>query len=320
MDILLLMPDFFDYPKMIIEEFESQNHRVTYICNETKKYYLGFYYPKDILRRVIRKLLPRYIKKKDTLNAEKIMHSIYEPQIKSLPETIDTILCIKGDMFSEDSYQLLRQRYPKARFILYQWDDLSLLLKRTHTRWFDTIYSYNIDDCNQNGFSYLPMFSKITQTTDNPPKQYDIAIVCTIDCDHRDRLQLIENIYNRYKDKYKFFLHLYLNDNITTALPASHEKLPYDSYIDILRQSSCILDIPIEAQKGPSTRFNDALATHTKVITTNREITKYPVYSENIAIINKDNPEIEEEFIRGGYKEEGKEFYDVKKWSYKILQ
>ena len=297
MNILLLMPDFFDYPKMIIEELQSRKFNVDFICNESDKFRSCFSYKKKIIRRIFRKLFPRYMRQKDIIRAEKVVDKLYETQIAKLRNDYDYVISIKGDMFPETQYSFLRNKYQKAKFIIYQWDDLSLLMKTKQSKWFDKHYSYNVEDCKQNGFQYLPMFSKRVCIRNTNIKRYDIAIIGTIDHAHEKRLHIIERIYDTYNKQYNFYLFLYRRDNIITHLPSYTEKLPFDNYVNALMESKCVLDIALINQEGPTTRFNDALGTDTKVITTNKNIKKYPIFSDNILIIDEDNPVIGDEFV-----------------------
>ena len=222
-------------------------------------------------------------------------------------------------MFPERQYSDLKNRYKNAKFVIYQWDDLSLLVKTKQSKWFEKHYSYNIEDCKKNDFQYLPMFSKKVGNEKNVTKKYDIAIIGTIDHAHQKRLHIIEKIYNTYNNRYKFFLYLYRRDNITTHLPSYTEKMPFDGYVNALKESRCVLDTTLINQEGPTTRFNDALGTDTKVITTNQNIKNYPIYSDNILIIDESNPIIDEKFVLSPYHHTDLEFMSVEKWCDIIL-
>lgn len=317
MNILLLMPDFFEYPKIIIEELQSRGYDVDFFCNGYESFSRYFSY-KNIFRRVIRKFFPNYIREKDIIMAERSENEFYTKQLSNLKSNYDYVICIKGDKFPESQYSVLRTNYKEAKFVIYQWDDFSLLIKTKHFKWFDKKYSYNISDC-ENGFQYLPMFSKKSSVPVVDTKKYDIAIIGTIDQAHKKRLQVIERIYNKYKNIFRFYLYLYRKGNIETNLPSSTEKLPFDDYISALQSARCVIDIALTNQEGPTTRFNDALGTKTKVITTNKYIKKYPIFSDNILIIDEIEPIISEGFVTTPYCDNNLEFMSIEKWCDKIL-
>jgi len=311
------MPDFFDYPKMIIEELQSRGYNVDYICNESDEYRQTIGRKRNIIYRIVRKIFP-VMQKIDIQQAENVAHVLYTKQISTLKDKYNYVICIKGDMFPETQYSVLRNKYHSAKFIIYQWDDLSLLIKTKQSKWFDKKISYNIEDCKKNGFQYLPMFSK-TYFAENTTKKYDIAIIGTIDRAHEKRLRIIEQIYHRYKDTFRFYLYLYRKGNIETELPSYTEKLPFDDYVSALQSAKCVVDIALINQEGPTTRFNDALGTKTKVITTNKYIKKYPIYSDNILIIDEIEPIIDEKFVNTPYQDNNLEFMSIEKWCNTIL-
>lgn len=183
--------------------------------------------------------------------------------------------------------------------ILYLWDDVSNLSKITHLRFFENRYSFNLDDCQKYELRYLPMFTQLTERGHAQTNEFDIAIIGSA---HPDRLTACEKIYEKYKDKYKFFIYLHQNP-VKNNFYCFEKALSYKQYIDILKMSRAVLDIPFINQKGPTTRSVDALLTSTKVITTNAEIKRYPFFSENILIIDRENPIIPEQFLEKPYIE-----------------
>ena len=79
------------------------------------------------------------------------------------------------------------------------------------------------------------------------------------------------------------------------------------------------LDIGINKQKGPTTRFNDAICTKTKVITNNKNIKKYPLFSNNILIIHNLSIKIPQNFIETSYEDNNIIPMTVQSWCEKIL-
>ena len=317
-NILLLMPDFFDYPKMIIDELQSRCINVDYICNESDIYRAEYSRRKNFIYRNLIHFFP-FMRIIATKRAEKAVTQWYNKQLSTIKDNYDYIICIKGDMFPEKHYSFLRHKYQKSTFILYQWDDLSLLVKTRHTKWFNQKLSYNIDDCKRKGFKYLPMFSQTYLTENDIAKKYDIAIIGTIDYAHEKRLRIIEKIYNKYKETFSFYLYLYRRDDIKTLLPTYNTKLSFEDYIKVLQSSKCIVDIALINQHGPTTRFNDALGTKTKVITTNKYIKSYPIFSDNILIIDENNPTVDKKFVTDPYCNNNLEFMSIKRWCNTIL-
>ena len=67
------------------------------------------------------------------------------------------------------------------------------------------------------------------------------------------------------------------------------QPLTYEKYIAYMRKSKILMDIPQSTQEGPTTRSFDALLTKTKVVTVNPFIKEYPIYSDNILIVDRNN-------------------------------
>ena len=166
----------------------------------------------------------------------------------------------------------------------------------------------------------MPVFSKTPANIREHTKEFDIAVIGTVGKSHRERLKIVNRIYRKYKGKYKFFVYLYSNEEgLDTSLPVFTVKLPYDEYISVLQKSKCVLDIAIHGQKGPTTRFNDALSTKTKVMTTNRNIRKYPYCTSNILILNKYTLSIPATFLDSPYDETDLQYMTLVLWAKSLL-
>jgi len=158
---------------------------------------------------------------------------------------------------------------------------------------------YNIQECKKYHATYLPMFVQDVTVHNEQSKEYDVALIASV---HSDRKKIAEEIYKKYSSRYRIFIYLYepgkADKDFCHTTPLTHEE-----YMNILRKSKAILDIPHIRQSGPTTRFFDALLTKTKVITTNADIVKYPIYSENIYITSRKHIIIDANFIVTSYKE-----------------
>ncbi len=144
------------------------------------------------------------------------------------------------------------------------------------------------------------MFTRVNNDIDISNKKIDILFVGTIDRAHKKRLIILEKIYKKYSSKYNILYYLYAkNADVFTYLKLEKKPLSFDEYIDLMAKSKCVLDIGLKNQKAPTTRFNDAIITNTKVITNNINIRNY--YKENIDFINDKKIEINEAFVRSPY-------------------
>ena len=110
MNLLLIMPKFFDYPQIIQQELEKMGYHVDFFDDRPSTNN----WVKAIIR-VNKNFINGYIKK----YFRQIMNTIHGKEY-------DVVLLISGQSlsFSEGMIKQLRDSLPKARFILYQWDAL----------------------------------------------------------------------------------------------------------------------------------------------------------------------------------------------------
>lgn len=210
----------------------------------------------------------------------------------------DIILTINGDGLSDDFYKVLFSRNKSSKKILYVWDDFDWLFKSSHIKYFDRVSTYNLEDSQKFGFSYLPVFTKPVLFNSLPQKTIDISIVATA---NQKRVDFIRKFYEKNKDKYSFYIYLY-DKNMDFNFFSNRVPLSYDEYQKILLQSISTLDIVRFGQRGPTTRVFDTLVTNTKIITSNKEIINYPINCANVFILNSEL-EIPEDFIKSDFIE-----------------
>ena len=92
----------------------------------------------------------------------------------------------------------------------------------------------------------------------------------------------------------------------------------------IMRRSKCVLDIQHPDQTGLTMRTIETVGSKKKIITTNKDIINYDFYDpSNILIIDRNNPQINREFIRGpfhGISESIRYKYTLAGWLEEIFQ
>ncbi|WP_287047537.1 hypothetical protein [Treponema sp.] len=296
--ILFLAPSFFNYEN-VITECLALNNSVDFVDNQKHWNEYRVEWNKSLGRKILRKLLPP-LKTNDREHLEKKFEEKYRRCYKKERDSYDVVFCIKGDCFPNGCYEELKMQNPKALFVLYQWDDIELLNKRNHFKYFSHIYSYNITDCKKYGYKYLPMFYQNENfNSDYKIREYDIAMIGT---DHKERVKLVKKIYKKYNKKYKLFIYFVTKSNDTSFF-RHQEPLSFSEYMNVLANSKVVLDIPHFKQTGPTTRVFDACVTKTKVISINKNLKKYPWYSSNIKFMNRRCPVISDTFINEPYNE-----------------
>ena len=296
-----------------IIKFAKKYYDISYLDTEIKFYdirkkYKSISYFKKAIFKLLKKSRSRY--REDLLkDTENDIVSYLENNNNN-----DIILVINGDALTDYSYKIMRKYNPKAQFILYIWDDVEALFKKSHFVFFDSIFAYNLDDCKKYSFEYLPMFTEKLQVANTEIKLYDIAIIASA---NKKRIKTAKYLYNKYKNKWNFFIYFYSPEKNYDFF--TYDKpLDYQSYLRILGESKVIFEMVRNNQKGPTTRFYDALETKTKVITTNKNISKYPIYGDNIYIMNN-RKIIPEEFMIKEFHEENKKSLHIYTWFHSMI-
>lgn len=144
--LLLIMPNFFDYPQAICEELEKMGYEVD--CFDDRPSTNGMV--KAIIR-VNKNLIGQYINR----YFEKVMKTVRAKKY-------DVVFLISGQSlsFSEDMIQQIKDEQPQAKYVLYQWDSLKNFpyIEKIEP-YFDKCYSFDKNDvATHENLKFLPLF------------------------------------------------------------------------------------------------------------------------------------------------------------------
>ena len=311
-DMLLLMPFFRDY-EQCLKEALGHKYNVTLVnCDQYSRKTVEEYLTIRRWMRHIRTLhalRPRVDLWNKRMACNSLNRSLLS-EINTEKNAYQAILCINCQCIGDGVLRTIRNNNPTAKMIYYLWDDIKNLFHLPNTSCFDHVFSYNIDECREKEWEYLPVFTQRGRLGHAKQNKYDIAFVGTA---HPNRIELANKIFKGYSDQYKIFIYLY--DPLGVGGPFCHqESLSYDMYMEIMRESAVFLDDPYEGQTGPTTRVFDALQTDTKILTTNDSISHYPVYSPNIAVLDRNHIEISPDFVLQPYKKTEYQPLTVEEW------
>ncbi len=312
-NVLLLCPFFMGYNVKIAEEL-SKEYYVTMCDNQLKLDLIQANLSNGKVARALRNHCRLYKKVSYDFAMAKITDQyIEEFQINA--NQYDIIICINGHYMPDKFYRVLKEKNKKASFILYLWDDIANLTKHNHLKYFDHCFSYNIMDCRKYNLKYLPVFVQSSKIGHSSNNLYDIAVIASA---KKERIDFVKKLYYKYKNQYRFFVYFSQIPVVDDFFCYNH-PMDYAEYLDLLRKSEIVLDIPYSKQKGPTTRIFDSLLTKTKVITT-QELSEYPVFSENIYKIDMDNPVIPSEFMKKEFVEIAYKPLNISEWINAILE
>ena len=311
--LLLLMPRFMDYEKSLKENLNRKYEVCWLDSDEFDREILDKFYKCNKIRWGIRHLFRKCF----NYDLEKAEAFFLENELGKIcleKNYFSVVFCINGPYLSDEFYKKVRMLNPNARYIYYAWDDVSNLIKKNHIRYFDEVYSYNIIECKKNKWNYLPVFVQESGVGHSKEDKYDIVFIGSL---NDDRRKIADDLYEKYSSSYRLFIYLYDKENIGGRF-CHNSPLTNKQYISIMREAKAILDVPQICQKGPTTRAFDALLTETKVITVNKYMQYYPVYSDNMIIVDRDNINIPDNFMAKEYVINSYHSLSIDMWIKKI--
>ncbi len=288
MKILFILPDFYDYNSIIKNKLLEMNIQA-FLLNDGPKESLFF----RILKKINKKL------------SDKIVFNYYHKQFKIYSKyNFDKIVLIfGGKYFSKEIFYLMKNFFPKAETIYYNWDSCKNFPNiLSFYNLFDYFYSFDNYDCEKYGFIFLPLFytkrncislkenqclSIMTFSYKKAKKYYEIKKVIPGNIPIKEYLYLGHYstfLYNKIF-RYGYFKNYKKKDFV-------FRKISLKDTLDFISNSKFVIDVALPNQCGLTIRTFEALANGTKIITSNKEIKKYPFFSsQNIYILNEKNDE-----------------------------
>lgn len=294
MKILLIMPEFHDYKKILVNEIINKGHEVVYYQDSVKI---------NFISKILRKIFHTNFSFKFNKHINNIK--------KNNLDFFDKVIIIFGGYFLRRRHvQKLKERFRKADFIYYAWDSFENFPNLVSILdLFDKIYSFDKRDCRKFDLKFLPLF--YANNYIEKKKKYDLSGIFTFE-------------YNRYKSILKIIniLPENINVNLKLWMPSKSTFLfnrlrmlfrniklknellifnqcDYQKLNEIYSSSTCVLDLPLKKQSGLTIRTIEVLNLRKKIITTNACIKEYEFYCpENIMVIDIRNPKIDMSFFQ----------------------
>lgn len=301
MNILLIMPFFNDYEKEIYDYLTHKGNKVVLVSDSIKI---------SLLNTIERKIFMTNYSFRFELYFKKILKS-------NISECFDKIIMIFGGYFIREKHiKILKEKWPNAELIYYCWDSItnfSNILRFCNL--FDRKYSFDLSDCSKYNFDFLPLFYLEVEKKENIQKKYDISAIYTFD---RYKYLKIAEIIRNLPPDLNIFHFIYMPSVKTYWLNKiflmfkgvnirknefSFKKINLKEAESIYQSSRCVLDCPLQNQKGLTIRCFESLSNKTKVITTNEEILKYPFYNEENVFLYEPGKKIRLEFIKNDFQE-----------------
>lgn len=304
-DILFIGPKYFGYEKKIINMIKSFGANIDFIQENLKH--------DNYIYHLISKA-PK------TLNKQLFDSYFINKLNKYKKNKYDYIFLIRGELISEKILFQLKKRYPKAKFIMYQWDSIDNVTNvKDLFKFFDIIYTFDQKDYlyykDLYNVKYRPLFY-IDDYIMGKNDDYDIDILF-IGSYHSDRYNLLRKLEQKFeRDNINYYIYLYIkkplyikkkyfSNELKMSQREDFEFKPIDTnkIINLFKKSKIILDIQNPNQTGLTMRTIETLGANRKLLTTNDIILEHDFYNENnISVIDRKNAEIDYNFIRKKHK------------------
>ena len=229
----------------------------------------------------------------------------------------DFFLLVKGEVIPSFFLASLRLLQKDCLFIYYTWDSfennpnaLSIL------HFFDKKLTFDPLDAEKYKLEFRPLFyiDKYKNIKNREKPKYKMLFLGTA---HSDRY-IISNTIVNWCEKLNFstFTYYYIESKLVYFIKSkfdnsfksfdykklSFSKLSIDEIIKYYEDSMIILDINHPSQNGLTMRTFEALGAGKKLISTNKELTKYAFYdSNNIFIIDRERVKLDKVFFESNF-------------------
>ncbi|MEG0408092.1 MAG: hypothetical protein RR623_04390 [Bacilli bacterium] len=324
--ILLIMPNFFEYPENIISELRNMNYDVDFYDDRpsTNSFVKALVrINPDVIRTYIRNYLFKIIK---------------ETKCKQY----DILFLISGQSLSFDGDMMkeFKKTQPNAMFVLYQWDSLKNFKRVTSIyEYFDKKYSFDRYDCLLNDeLIFLPLFysPKYKEIGDKNIKMYKYDL-CFVGTAHPKKYKLISRMATQLKEKFpNQFIYFFLPSPIvylyrkvmniefrnSKYYEFNYKSMKEEILENLFCDSYCILDSPQDGQIGLTMRVFEMLGAKKKLITTNEDVINYDFYKKENIYIYSGEIDFNDIFFKTDYVEIEKKVYykySLNSWLKEIL-
>lgn len=321
MKLLLIMPRFFNYPELIIDELTKLGYEVDFFDDRPST---NAWIKAAI--RINKNLIHTYIKKYFNHIMEIVNNKRY-----------NVVFLISGQSlsFSEDMILQIKKSQPDAKFVLYQWDSQkNFPYIKCIQKYFDKCYSFDKKDVERTpGLKFLPLFySEIYEkigNRNNKNYKYDFCFVGTAHPKKykfinmmSEQLKLVypkQFIYYFFPSPIVYFYRKVFNKEFRRAKYKEFHFVPLNGMEmnEIYESARCVLDSAQDGQFGLTIRVIEALGAKKKLITTNEDIVNYDFYRPENIYVYKGKIDLDNIFFKEDYKDIESNLYkkySLKKW------
>ena len=304
--LLLLAPSYMNIYKDIVEGLEKKGFTVTWIKDSQVSGNPHIY------------SIPWY-RRKRLKNYNKEVKEFWTNTL-NLPEynkPFDYFLAIDGLMADEILFQILKERNPRIKKVLFVYDPIDGDYQIDYLfKYYDKVFSFDFGDCEKFNLEFLPIYW--ASAGEARGVKYDIFGLAALNYDKPQTIQFFQEVKNFAKskglseyiqlycgkqNKYKNLFWVvvykllgkkyYSNKELSENDLFTTKTLTPDEFRRTIQESKTILDVQAPNQDGLTARFMWALGLGKKIMTFNWNVKRYPFYSpEQILVLDNNFDEI----------------------------
>jgi hypothetical protein len=249
----------------------------------------------------------------------------------------DYLFVNRGEIVPVFFLEELKKMQPNCQFIFYTWDSFTNHAHPTTIlKYFDRKLTFDPEDARLHKINFRPLFYlDAYKNIIHLSIKYDILFLGTAHSDRYKISSLIKEwaLNNNLTCFCYYFMHgrlvyFYKKKFDKTFQEFKYSQLSFKSLkleqiVKMYQHSDIILDINHPHQKGLTMRTFEAIGAKRKLITTNKEIEKYPFYNENnFLIIDRNDIKLDLDFFKGNYQTLDPKLYDkfsLEGWLFNIF-
>jgi hypothetical protein len=314
-NIILISPRYFNYEKEIQHELEERGAFVHYIDDRIK----NSTYNKAFFR----------LKLSENVGKRKVREYFEDHLARLAGKKIDYLIAIIPEGFAKEILEFYRAQLPDTFFILYMWDSIDNRPYIIETLdLYHKTFTFDKNNSDRYGLIFRPLFYTNEYKEIGLSKRYiadykyHLSFIGTA---HSDRYAVVHNLVASSARKLKTFFFFYLQSPIVIAYyrvvdrnfrkvkykDISFQGLSKKEVLSIIEDSACIIDINHPKQTGLTIRTIEVLGAKRKLITTNKDVINYDFYDpQNILLIDRNMPVMNDDFLKTAYKEIDDDVYN----------
>lgn len=310
-NILFIGPVFHNYHTLITDKLTEFGASVSFFGE--RSYGVDF----KLVNNLLHKSLPAYQKR----HYNRVL-------AKTKSQKFDYLFVIRGFMLPGEFIDEFRRRNPNARLIMYQWDSNKTNPFAGLIKSFDITWSFDFEDCKNNpGLNYLPLFFSediLNLTRKKYVKIYDFFFMGWYLPERYEAAIRFREFCRQNNFSIKAYLYMpftsYLKERLRGVKPdrsiVSLKHMKRKHYLDLLSQSSVVVDVSSPNQTGLAMRIIEALAANSKILTNNHHIKEDPtVYNpECVAFLDEKNPQFDRGFFSKSCTDAQKNLLSLGDW------